>query len=94
MNTRAADAEIQGWFCPLIKPRLLGLRLAGGSMQMSIVGLEKRCPRCKEFWPFDTEYFFANAGVTDGLFQWCRACSTEHRWPNGRTASTRQGVST
>lgn len=45
--------------------------------------LLKRCSRCKDYWPADTEFFYSvKAG--DGLNQWCKACYQEWRYPNGR----------
>lgn len=38
---------------------------------------EKWCPRCKEWWPADTEFFFASRGRGDGLQPWCKACQIE-----------------
>lgn len=83
MRGRVGDGEIGGWFSPLIDPALLEKRLRNGSMAHTDIGLVKRCSRCKELWPFDTEFFFASAGRTDGLYQWCRACYVEYRWPDG-----------
>lgn len=41
--------------------------------------LEKRCTRCGESWPADTEFFPRDAGRKDGLNAWCKACWSEHR---------------
>lgn len=80
-----SNAVINGYFSPLIRPRLLELRLKRGAMARSELGLEKRCTRCGEFWPFDTEFWFANTGKPDGAMDWCRACYTQWRWPEGRS---------
>lgn len=90
MRQRSPEAEIQGPFSPLIPPLLLDSRLRAGRMVFSAAGLEKQCPKCHEFWPFDTEFFFANAREQDGLYPACRACYVERRWPNGRTVLARQ----
>lgn len=89
---RSKDAEIQGYFSPLIKPHLTQLRLRSGLMTLTNAGLEKRCARCKQHWPFDTEFFFANRSARDGVSDWCRACYFENRFPNGRTAAEAEKV--
>jgi hypothetical protein len=81
MKSRPADAEIQGWFCPLQRPRLIELRLRSGKCIRTDLGLEKRCPRCELYWPMDTEFWFPS-NKEDGLFGWCRACYLKHRWPD------------
>jgi hypothetical protein len=45
--------------------------------------LHKRCSRCREYWPADTEFFYTKKG-TDGLHDWCKACYQEWRYPSGR----------
>ena len=32
----------------------------------------------------DTEFFYKASGRPDQLHPWCKACYTEHRYPNGR----------
>jgi hypothetical protein len=51
--------------------------------------LFKRCSRCKEYWPADTEFFYS-VKDDDGLNQWCKACYQEWRYPNGRKESKSQ----
>lgn len=46
--------------------------------------LHKRCAKCREYWPADTEFFFALKGG-DGTDNTCRACYIERRYPNGRS---------
>lgn len=38
--------------------------------------LEKRCSKCRDWWPADTEFFPVDRA---GLGSWCRACRYEHR---------------
>ena len=38
---------------------------------------EKRCNKCDEFWPADTEFFYRQAGRPDGLGSICKACYAE-----------------
>lgn len=46
-------------------------------------GPERRCVRCGEYWPADTEFFYRRG---DGLHSWCKACCTE------RTGELREGA--
>jgi hypothetical protein len=45
---------------------------------------EKFCPRCKEWWPADREFYYKQNG---GLSSWCKACITN--WKQDRR---RRGV--
>lgn len=62
-------------FCPLphrfkrigIDPRIY--RIEDGT-------LERRCSRCAEWLPADTEFFHS---YTKGLMSWCKACFNEAR---------------
>jgi hypothetical protein len=36
--------------------------------------IEKRCGKCKEWWPADTEFFYPKASTSGGLHDWCKAC--------------------
>lgn len=66
---------------------LLKKRLKSGVCRMDEFGnLEKRCARCKEYWPADTEFFYATRSTQDGLHNWCRACYVENRYPDTRGA--------
>jgi hypothetical protein len=80
MKGRPAEAEIQGYFCPLQRADLVAKRLASGLCTRTELGLEKRCSKCLCFWPMDTEYWFPSK-TPDGLFPWCRACYIGQRWP-------------
>lgn len=65
--------------------KLLAIRLRSGIYRFEDGQLQKRCSRCKEHWPADTEFFYA-AKDGDGLYQWCKACYQEWRYPKGRSA--------
>lgn len=41
--------------------------------------LHKRCVKCKEYWPADTEFFYDSKAHNDGISDTCRACSCEQR---------------
>lgn len=63
--------------CP---PALLALRLRSGVYRRDENGeLEKRCSRCREYWPADNEFFHAGAAYDDGLHCQCKACFIERR---------------
>lgn len=40
-------------------------------------GAEKLCPKCKEWWPADGEFYQPLRG---GLQCWCKACANEWRY--------------
>jgi hypothetical protein len=41
------------------------------------LGRVKLCPKCREWWPADTEFYFPDR-ARNGLQSWCRACWSEH----------------
>ena len=41
--------------------------------------LERFCPRCREWWPADKEFFFSSGHNGDELHAWCKACYLERR---------------
>lgn len=41
--------------------------------------LEKRCSRCKTWYPADHVFFFANKGSVGSVTDYCKACSRERR---------------
>lgn len=41
--------------------------------------LLKHCSRCKEDWPADAEFFYADSTSKDGLFYCCKACHAQLR---------------
>lgn len=45
------------------------------------LGPEKYCNKCGEWWPADTEFFYADKGDPTGLFHCCKTCYEEF---NGR----------
>jgi hypothetical protein len=65
--------------------RLLALRLQKGSYKFDCGEMHKRCSRCKEYWPADSEFFYS-AATRDGLNDWCKACYIENRYPTGRNS--------
>lgn len=63
---------------PLITARLIRMGLKSGKLMITSLGLERRCPQCGEFWPYDTEFFHLCGGGAN-LTGWCKACLSEHR---------------
>ena len=43
------------------------------------LGLEKRCTKCGEYYPADTEFFYHQNRGPLYLHSWCRACCSEDR---------------
>lgn len=66
-----------GAFCPLIPPKFFSDCLRDGRLRLTDWGLEKRCSRCRDYWPADSEFFSANATRPDGLMHYCKACYLE-----------------
>lgn len=64
-------------------PSLMATGLVTGKYQYQDGELYKRCSRCCDYWPADSEFFFANKNG-DGIDNTCRACYMERRYPNGR----------
>lgn len=59
-----------------------------GVFRMTRDGLEKRCCKCREYWPADNTGFYAGSRTTDGLYPWCKACYITWRndWKAKRAA--------
>jgi hypothetical protein len=41
------------------------------------LGRERRCSRCRQWWPADTEFFTVQPTQAGGLHSWCKACAAE-----------------
>lgn len=74
MRFRLPEAEVVGPYSPLIASDLVRQRLRRRSMAHTSNGLEMRCGRCGDFWPFDTQFFYATGHADGGLHRWCRSC--------------------
>lgn len=73
-------------------PEVLQRRMLKGIYRVEPDGLYKRCPRCSEYWPADTEFFYSAKREPDGLNIWCKACYIEWRWPGGRPSEAKPVV--
>jgi len=65
--------------------KLFKIRLKSGIFSIIDNSLNKRCARCHDYFPADSEFFYASAKKRDGLCDWCKACYQEWRYPNGRS---------
>lgn len=63
---------------------LFSKRIRSGVYRMDGEQLHKRCSRCRDYWPADTEFFYAAISEADGLYAWCKACYQQWRYPDGR----------
>ena len=45
--------------------------------------LEKRCAHCRDYFPADNQFFYANRAIRDGLHSYCKACFLEWRAVHG-----------
>lgn len=70
-----------GEYTPLMKTGILKRRLANGKSRIdTLLGLEKYCPNCHEYWPQDTLFWsLCSSNQTDGLQAWCKACQSESK---------------
>lgn len=69
----------------IFSERLFKIRMKSGVFRFIDNLLHKRCSRCRDYFPADTEFFYAATGEKDGLCNWCKACYQEWRYPNGRS---------
>lgn len=68
-------------------PEVLQRRLKSGIYCYDIDEMQKRCSKCRDYWPADSEFFFADKGSADGLGEWCKDCYKTWRYPKGRQAT-------
>lgn len=71
---------MHGEYTTPMKPSLLEKRLASGKARIDpLVGLEKLCSRCQEYWPQDTVFWSVcnSPKSCDGLQHYCKACEAE-----------------
>lgn len=46
------------------------------NVKVTELGMERRCNRCKEWWPLDEEFYHRHANGLAGFNGICRACRT------------------
>lgn len=71
----------EGYFSPIPPLALRIKRMQSGQYIAGSTGIEKRCPKCGDYWPIDTEFWFTHTSTADGLHTWCKACYLERRYP-------------
>ncbi|WP_339140557.1 hypothetical protein [Pseudoalteromonas galatheae] len=57
-----------------ISPDLYVIRIKAGTIIVGDDGLEKRCSRCKFFFPIAEEFWHFSKRSADGFLCWCREC--------------------
>lgn len=66
--------------CPAWTPAQIARRLETGTLRYADAQLEKRCSRCREYLPADTEFFMTtHQGQRLDLHTWCKCCYAERR---------------
>ena len=55
----------------------------------TIDGVEKYCSKCADWWPADTEFWWAQKAGLLGLFGCCKACYYDMDRRPGRTSAQR-----
>lgn len=70
-------AQTRNPYCPIITERHRK-NLAGRGLieEDDIVGRQRKCARCNDFWPMDTEFFMSIRYKLDNT---CRACQLSLR---------------
>jgi hypothetical protein len=54
---------------------------------------EKRCRKCGEFWPADTQFYSPDSSAKDGLHGQCKACCSDYkRAVRGQSVGRPRGV--
>jgi hypothetical protein len=84
MNGRRITSDHSDLVRASPSPALFQKRLANGKYRIEADGLYRQCSKCRDYWPADSEFFY-KAKTRDGLFDWCKACYQEWRYPNGRS---------
>ena len=80
-----------GHVCPFLSRKHIQRGPQSGRYAMTRLGLERRCTRCGEYWPADTEFFYFQPSACGGLNCYCHDCyrPVTGRQP-GQRVSTRQ----
>ena len=62
---------------------------AADSLRETPEGTEKRCTRCHDWWPADTDFFNRKGSGLNGLRSECKACQADY--VNALRLARRQG---
>jgi len=72
------DLVVEGFYTPYNRHGLKIMLSRGVIRGTEIDGMEKRCSKCNEWLPFDTEFFYtSDRGVNIALMQPCLFCISE-----------------
>lgn len=55
------------------------LRLKRGTVRLTMMDIERKCVRCKEYLPFTHEFWHKANRNKDGAHSMCRACELERK---------------
>lgn len=56
-------------FADALTARQLAFRLQRGTLKHTELGLERKCPICGEFWPYDNDFFYSYKSACIDCFQ-------------------------
>jgi hypothetical protein len=86
-NTADCEAQVPvraGHVCPFLSREHIQRGLQSGRYVMTRLGLERRCTRCREYWPANTEFFYSQPSASGGL-----NCSFHDLLPVGHRKAAR-----
>jgi len=70
--------EYQAYWCPLPESYFINREFSQDyEISIDTGDLERKCPKCLEFFPADTEFWYAHVHYKSGLQNCCKACSHE-----------------
>ncbi|MCY1411802.1 hypothetical protein D9M71_271940 [compost metagenome] len=73
-------------FCPIPTQQTIKQGLKSGRYVLTDLGLERRCSKCNDTWPADTEFFWSAPSTGAGLHCWCKACYLAWKTPTRKAA--------
>ena len=69
------SSPLEGPYCPIPNKMTLLRGVNTRRYILTELGLEKLCPKCREYWPLDSEFYHCNLnGVMPG---YCAGCEAE-----------------
>jgi hypothetical protein len=80
-------------YSPIWPPEVTARGLKFERVKFTDAGREKRCPRCDEFWPADTEFYYSTPSKADGLSSWCKSCYLTWKQEKAAEKSSENSVS-
>ncbi|MBH04008.1 MAG: hypothetical protein CMP08_07775 [Xanthomonadales bacterium] len=85
--SRARVGKHVGPYAPIVGRGFITASIAAGRYRLTEpLGLEKLCTGCGDYWPADTEFFYAKRDDLAGLSSLCKACYRERNTARKRTA--------